>query len=194
MSHEDLTKENNFWKLYAITRKIPDAKDNVVVFSISYFIFLLISFDGLDKTVEEIMNLKEVLKILLSTSVSVMGFILAGYAIFATLTDKVLQLEMSKHPEPITNLNYLKYSHAIFIRILIDLLLIAFLSLMFFAYLEMSVNDDFNLTQSILLSVVEPLIYAFFVLILMLCKSFIYNVYNSIMTSIRWYSENNDSE
>jgi hypothetical protein len=157
---------------------------------ISYIIFFVIGFDGLDRRLEDIQGIKEVLKILLSTSVSIMGFVLAGYAIFATLTDKELQLEMSKHLEPKTNLNYLKYSHVIFIRILVDLLLIAFLSLIFFAYLEMSVIDNVSLVHASVLVVIEPLMYAFMVLILMLCKSFIYNVYHSIMTSIRWYSEN----
>jgi hypothetical protein len=71
MSHEDLTKENSFWKLYALMRKVPDSNDNVVVFVISYIIFFVIGFDGLDRRLEDIQGIKEVLKILLSTSVSI---------------------------------------------------------------------------------------------------------------------------
>ncbi|WP_102797120.1 hypothetical protein [Bowmanella denitrificans] len=189
MKFEDLTEENNFWKLYALTRKIPDSKDNVLIFIVSYIIFFSYNYDGLKIEVDEFDRVKDALKLLLSTLLSIMGFILAGYAIFATLTDKELQHELADHIEPTTKLNYLKYSHCIFIRILVDLLLIAFLSLLFFAFLEMANGISFEI--EVLISIIEPLVYALMVLILMLCKSFIYNVYHSIMTSMRWYSENN---
>lgn len=192
----ELTDENSFWKLYKLTRKIPTSKDNLYVYWLFFSLFILIaplSTATLDLKLESFaVNVKD----LIGWSISILGFILAGYSIFASLTDKSLQLKLASAIEPKTKLNLLKHTHCLFVKVLIELIIMVFLAyilkVIFSKEVILPLIDIMGIQDSIAsmaISFIDAVISSLFVMMLLLCKSFIYNVYHVIMVSIRWHAQ-----
>ena len=117
----ELTDENSFWKLYKLTRVIPTNKDNLYIYWLFFMFFAVISQLSVTTLELELEFFATKAKDLIGWSISILGFILAGYSIFASLTDKSLQLKLASAIEPVTQLNLLKHTHCLFVKILIVL-------------------------------------------------------------------------
>ncbi|AZN32294.1 hypothetical protein [Pseudoalteromonas sp. Xi13] len=199
-SFDNITSENSFWKLYLQLRKVKSSKTNIAVFIFS----LILTFTSIYFTENNIPILKEQIYSisgnLITWSVSLVGFVLAGYAIYATLAEKEMQVAMSIIQDDKTNLDFLKSTHCVFIKICVDMLAIAFLifilsSKPFIQFLDLFLllNILNQEVYQLILVLIFSLLHAMFILILMLTRSFIYNVYHSVMVAIRWHAEK-DSE
>tara|TARA_R110001583_G_scaffold194778_2_gene366963 strand:+ start:2568 stop:3203 length:636 start_codon:yes stop_codon:yes gene_type:complete len=192
----ELTKENNFFELYKLTRKIPTSKDNLYIYWSVLVFFVLISITTVTEYTNELEILKAATKDLINWSISILGFVLAGYSIFASLTDKSLQLLLAGKVHKDTNINRLKHTHGLFIKVLIDLII-----LIFVCYFLKILFVDRNIIDSIVsktltpeqlalwLSIINAIVDSLFVYMLLLCKSFVYNVYHIIMITTRWEYE-----
>lgn len=191
MNYEEITKENTFWKLFKLTWKLSTAKDTYWVFLISMsllFLYYTLNLSGLEKVEDLIVSSTNTL---LSASVSLLGFIFAAYVVFANMTDKELMYVMAVNDHPEHNMSFLKYGHCNFIKIMFDLLCIIFVT--YLGAIIVPTLPKFAAVQSTAIKLIFVFVLAvyqsFFILVLMLCKSAIYNVYHSIMLSIRWYAE-----
>ncbi|ABG40254.1 hypothetical protein Patl_1733 [Paraglaciecola sp. T6c] len=191
MEFEEITKENTFWKLFKLTREIKTARDTFWVFLCSLailFAFYSLRIDSLKDVETLIVSASDTV---LTASVSLIGFIFAAYVLFASMTDKELMRIMALHKHPNYDMSYLKLGHCNFIKIILDLLMlvaIAYLGKILLPTFPEFDSITFYFTKLIyifLLSVYQ----AGFILVLMLCKSAIFNVYHSIMMSTRWYAE-----
>lgn len=190
---DEITQENSFWKLYKVCRKLPTSKENLVVFVFSFvFFYTLNMYSFLNKT-ELIADIVAISTNLISWSVSLIGFVLSGYAIYATLADKEMQLKMAYVHDKKYKLNFLKSTHCIFMKIVIDMISVVFLVyilanealLEHIAAVIPNLSNGFSLSTTffcILLGWIQSL----FIFEIMLAKSFVYNVYHSVMVSIRW--------
>lgn len=196
MEFEEITKENSFWKLFKLTRKIKTPRDTLLVFFCSFS--LLFAFYSL--RVSSLKDIEALIIVasdtLLTLSTSLIGFIFAAYVLFASMTDKELMRVMALHQHPDYNMSFLKFGHCNFIKIILDLLF-----LLFVAYLGKTIFPTLPEFKSITSDFIK-IIYVFllatyqasFILVLMLCKSAIFNVYHSIMMSTRWYAEEKEKE
>lgn len=197
---ESITEISSFTKLYRVVRKIKTSKYIRNVFFLTFIIFGIFNFLGHDDLTDSVKHLIEYSNDLISWSVSILGFILAGYSIYSTLTDKKLNLALASFTNHDYQISYLIYTHAVFIKVIMEITVICLLSFS----IQVVANSGF--LTSVIKHVSETkstlyfsiffltLIQSLFTYVLMSCLVFIYNVYHSIMTSIRWYAENSDED
>lgn len=197
----DITKESSFWKLYLACRKIPSNKDNAIVSLLSFLLSMLIIYCCNYTSNELIKSINEASINITTWSVGIIGFILAGYAIFATLAQPDMQMKMALIKSDVNELSFLKLIHYSFIKCIIDMLFIIFVcfvfSIDFVSKILYQMRDIYIMgvdVKTYFLVFILAMIYSLFVLLLMLTKSFVYNVCHSVMTSIRWYAENHVNE
>ena len=190
---ETITKENSFWKLYKVCRKLKTSKDNLIVFVLSLLYFYTLSMYSFSSNNELISEIMLASTNLISWSVSLIGFALSGYAIFATLSEKKMQLRMAFVTDENNKISYLKSTHCTFMRIIIDMISIVLLTFLLtnkhlLEHISIAIPDlesglsVTNATLCLILGWIQSLL----ILEIMLAKSFVYNVYHSIMVSIRW--------
>ncbi|WP_137675406.1 hypothetical protein [Agarivorans sp. Toyoura001] len=191
---ESLTKEDSSWKLYRECRKIRDTKTVYYLLIISLFVFSFINLSSFMSVEETISRLKGVSENLLTTSITILGFSLAAYSIFATLSDKDLLIFMhnTKHPDYVHS--YLKVAHFTFIKNIYDILLLA--ALAFFCSQSIPIlsalNNSSHLDDDKLLlfiSIILTVIQSVFIVLFDITKSFVYNVFQSVLTATRWHKQ-----
>lgn len=195
----ELTKENNFIELYKLARCIPTSKDNLYIYWASLLVFVFFGALNIGNLDNELKVLAQNVKDLINWSISILGFILAGYSIFASLTDKSLQKLLAKKVHKATGINRLKHTHCLFVKVLIDLIII--IGCCFFV--KVVFNDQATIKSNLLnfyeggviamlVSILNSVIDSLFIYMLLLCKSFVYNVYHIIMITTRWEIEKGD--
>lgn len=128
-------------------------------------------------------------------AVAILGFLLAGYTIFATLTGADFARVLVVHEYPGTKLSYLKYSTVQFMEVFISYLifLAVYLGVAFFGWKGGALTmlcgaahrafgvDAWRIGAVIALAVVSGLLTH----LLMTLQSFVYNVYSSVMAMAR---------
>ncbi|BDY05750.1 hypothetical protein [Ferrimonas sp. YFM] len=197
----ELTSESNFWKLYKLLRVIKTSTDTKVAFACSFMLMVWFNLNSNGSVSYISSEIQEVSGNIIGWSVSIVGFILAGYSIYSTLSDKEFQYSMSKFQDENYEISHLKSSHCVFIKVVVDIISIVMITYLYSLFLKTEIPEKTSTivifgesAYKLYLCLTLSLLQAFFVLILMMCKSFIYNVYHSIMTSIRWYGENECEE
>ncbi|MBE3666723.1 hypothetical protein BOO35_16765 [Vibrio navarrensis] len=192
----DITKENSFWRLYAVCRRLSYTRDIKISFWISFFFFSVLNFFSYHENPSDIiLEISSFSSLSISWSITIVGFILTGYAIYATLAQKDMQIAMSRKKGK-HGLSYLKESHCVFMKICIDMILIVAITFListksFLFFVSFCSYIDWFVYFKVF---VISLLHSLFILQIMLAKSFIYNVYHSVMTAIRWTAENEESK
>ncbi len=180
---EHLTKEKNFWDLYLGIRKINSRNDNLAIYIIFLILIAVININFvLDKDIAK--SIHDMTNNIISWSLSVLGFAIAGYSIFATLSDKDLQIAMSKITHEQSGLDFLRLAHFNMLRTIIDLIIISTM-----AYSIQKIYPSI-ITNNCTALYFKIFCDSMFIAIMISAKSFAFNVYSSIMTSLRWYAEN----
>ena len=194
LSPKALMDEKSLWAIYAKARRIPVSSFN---FWATLIVFVLVS---LQYCMLEI-SLDDKLKIVRDFSVmsiglvvSVLGFILAGFTIFATISQPDMLVAMSRHRHEKSQLSYLKNNFFIFMRVFIYYLCYTVFCLLviIFAVKGGLVHKVVQLSpiswkiSEWLVGAAYVMLYTGFFFLLMQLKSFIYNVYHTVMTAIRW--------
>lgn len=193
LSAKALIEEKSLLDVYVKSRRIPFNGFNfwstVVVFAlvVVQYCLLEVSLDEKLKVVRDFASLA------MQVVVSVLGFLLAGFTIFATISQPDMLVAMSRHRAE-SGLSYLKNNFFIFMRVFIYYLAytVFCLLLIIFAVKGGVVHGLVSLSP-ISKEICEWLVgfsyvslYGGFFFLLMQLKSFIFNVYHSVMTAIRW--------
>ncbi|WP_426360271.1 hypothetical protein ACPUVO_08680 [Pseudocolwellia sp. HL-MZ19] len=192
-----LTNEKSSIDVYKLTRNIPFTRENKVIYGLSLIFLFIVNFLGKSSLEIELKELVTYTDSFISWALSLLGFVLAGYSIFASLMDKDLQLELASRIEERSKLNFLKYSHCLFIKILFDLIILIFCAFFIKVSIDKEIFDilikkvgiDINLLIYLII-LIKSVLYSTFVLLLLLSKSFIFNIYHTIMISVRWHGKN----
>lgn len=194
LSAKALTEEKSLLAVYLRARRIPFNSFNlwativVVILVIAQYCVLGISLD------EKLKIVREFSSAAIGIVVSVLGFLLAGFTIFATISQPDMLVAMSRHRHEDSGLSYLKNNFFIFMRIFIYYLVytVACLLIMVFGVKGGLLNKLVDLSpiachiKEWLVGVAYTFLYGGMFFLLMQLKSFIYNVYQSVMTAIRW--------
>jgi hypothetical protein len=116
---KELTKEKNLWQIYLLSRQIPSSKFN----RISLILGMVLMVIHVSTTNQETHEMAErVLKwseLGFGFALSTLGFLIAGFTVFATLSKPSLLLEMACQQHDESKLSYLKYNIFIFFRVFI---------------------------------------------------------------------------
>ena len=194
LSPKALMDEKSLWAIYVKARRIPFSSFN---FWMTLIVFLLVTLQYcmLEISLDEKLKIvREFSTMAMGVVVSVLGFILAGFTIFATISQPDMLVAMSKYRHEKSQLSYLKNNFFIFMRVFIYYLIYTIFCLMVivFAVKGGLIHKVVQLSP-ISWKITEWLVGAAYVFLytgmfflLMQLKSFIYNVYHTVMTAIRW--------
>ena len=197
---EEITEENSLWQLWRKSHKIKVSHFNRVLFWILFFIMVyVLYFLGLDNnTISS--SLVHISEIGFTFSTIMLGFSTAGFTVFSSFnnTDYLVDIAYYRHPD--YNLSYLKVIVCSFMNTFVVLLVLLFLC--FFVILYGSVNgiasniNFFNNTifVSIFLKSYFIILFSFFLFSMLLVKSLIFNIYKTIMISVRYDFQKKYSE
>lgn len=135
----------------------------------------------------------------LSFGSSILGFLIAGFTIFATLTKPSLFIMMYKNIHPKSGLNYLKHNFFAFIEVFVVylvflgacLLIKIFGSpdgalLQFLKFLADRTSSELEIFKEIVIKGTYIFIGALLYYSIVSLKSFVFNIYHIVITSIVW--------
>ena len=192
---KSLTEERNLWDIYLKSRRIPVSRFNqiatITVFCLLIGYVLVGQFDA--ATIAQ--KTKVIAAIGFTFSTSILGFLIAGFTIFATISKPELFMKLAQVKEDKSGLSYLKYTFFGLMKVFIFYLAFAVLTFFIQAFYEVSANisalihrvseEPFFVVLSLSALIFVGTATWFFHLF-MLLQSFIFNIHNAVMMSVQW--------
>lgn len=190
----DLTSEKSLWDVYKLSRRILPSWFQYIsiifvmmLLAINAFVFV----DGYQSILQDVRKWSD---LGFNFSITTLGFLIAGFTIFATLSKPKMMLAMMDHVNNETGLPTLKYNFFTFMKVFIAY--IAF-SVVYLLVLLLGQPDGFlsnlipllpnsNCVKTILIKVAYIILGGSFVYLLLLLKSFVFNIYAIVMNFLRW--------
>jgi hypothetical protein len=193
----ELTKEKSLWHIYLLARNIPQSKFNRACLIAGAIIIALHVGTTKQDTHEMAEKVLKWSELGFGFAITTLGFLIAGFTVFATLSKPELMLAMARHTHEEVKLSYLKYNFFIFFLVFIYYLFFAgsCLAVMILAQPHGFVNQLVDLighaeqVKRMFVSVAMFLIVFGYLICLLQLKSFTFNIYHAVMTSIRWIAE-----
>lgn len=196
-SPKDLTKEKRLWDIFVASSRIRSNWFNVVSTAL---VFLALSTNAwfTPQPIAETLQVVRSFSILaLSTTLSTLGFLLAGFTIFATITQPTLSLAMAELKHPESGLSWLKHNYFVFLRVFIYYLVFAVFCLIIQMFghkgglipLVVSYSPYSEHVKFAVVKIGYVIIFTGAYFLIMQLKSFIFNIYHSVMTALRWKAE-----
>ena len=197
-----LTEEKKLWDVYVQSRRIPSNRFNAITTS---FVFLVLAANAVftSQTSFEILNLVRALaENGFTIAFIAIGFLLTGFTVFSTITQPSLFLAMAKVTNPESGLSYLKHNYFVFLRVFIYYLGFAVFSLSIMAFGHpggamptlVSYFPSSDFFEVLLVKACYVVILTWYYFLVVQLKSFLFNIYHSVMTSLRWEHEGHDKE
>lgn len=194
LSPKALLEEKSLLQIYKKSRRIPFNSLNFWS-TIIVVVMVAIQYCLLDVPIaEKLKAVRDFSVMAVGITTTVLGFLLAGFTIFATISQPDMLVAMSQHREQKSGLSFLKYNFFIFMRVFIYYMAYAVFCvfILIFAIKGGVIHFLVNISP-ISHEIIEWLVgfsyvalYGGMFFLLMQLKSFIYNVYHSVMTAIRW--------
>ena len=194
---KDLTKEKKLWDIYIASRRIPFSRLNAITTALVFILLVVNSWLTTQPVEETIELVRDLSNTGLAVTLSTLGFLLAGFTIFATVSQPSLSLRMAEIPHPISGLSYLKHNYFVFLRVFIYYLLFSIFCLIIIVFghkgglvpLLASYSPYPDQVKFAVVKASYVLLFTGYYFLIMQLKSFIFNIYHSVMTSLRWKAE-----
>ncbi|MBO8086985.1 MAG: hypothetical protein J7D61_13180 [Marichromatium sp.] len=190
----DLTSEKSLWDVYKLSRRILPSKFQVSIVITVTVLLALNSFMLTDDNSVLLQDVRKWAEMGFNFSITTLGFLIAGFTIFATLSKPKMMLAMMDHINKETGLPTLKYNFFAFMKVFIAYILFSFLFLTIVLFgqkdgflgnaIELLPHSD--CIKSILIKTFYAIVGGSFVYLLLLLKSFVYNIYAIVMNFLRW--------
>lgn len=191
---DDLIAEKGMWEIFICSLRLAPSRFNIWSTCIAFVIFSLDAFVSLKNYQVMADFVRELSRIGLTTGFSVIAFFIAGFSVFASMTEKSLFMTKAVIRDEESGLSFLKrdmFSIMGFFGYLLGYLglclLVIILSRKLGLVASLTVFFGFNdLAKSLIVSFAYILLGSASVFILFQVKSFIFNVYHLMMSSILW--------
>lgn len=205
MSDDDLlpknfTKEKSLWAVFVQARRIPANKFNAVSTFVVAILATLMCWLGPHTSPETANEVRELAVLGFNASLAVLGFLVAGFTIFATISNPNMLIRMGGMRHAESGLSWLKHTFFVLIRVFIY-----YLSFVVFCFAIIvfgqphgffSLLLEFSPNAAQLKFSVGKIGFVLLVsgqyFLLMQLKSFIFNIYHSVVAALRWRAEGND--
>ncbi|MDV6342740.1 hypothetical protein R2103_13270 [Nitrosomonas sp. Is24] len=194
----DLTSEKSLWQIYKLSRKIQPSKLHVFIIILT-MILLGTNAYFLEDDISIILNdTRTWASMGFNFSISTLGFLIAGFTIFATISKPEMMLAMMGHINKETGLPTLKYNFFAFMQVFIVYIVFALIYLLVMILGQKSgflanIVNFFPYSSLIKLALIKTsyvIIGSSFVYLLLLLKVFVFNVYAIVMNFLRWEYHN----
>lgn len=197
----DILLEDGLAQVWWKSLRLTDGWFNITATLVALIAsIVLVTFS--QQTVSELAtSARELCDLGLTFTSSILGFLVAGLAIFATFTQPDMLVEMTRIPEKHSKLSYFKYNYFTLIRTFIAYVVFAFLC--FAGKILMTPHGaaavwvrglsdtQYNVRLYLCRAAFIIVVTGFCYLVLVL-KSFIYNVYHTLATQVAWEREKNE--
>lgn len=193
----DLTKEKRLWQIRLQARKIPSSMFNQLIVFLTSLTLTMYAFSSPITTRSLSNQTREIAEIGFNFSASILGFLIAGFTVVATVPRQSMFHKMAEIIHDGSGLNYLKYNFFSFMRVFIDYLLFCFLciAIRIFAFPNGPLSDllDYlpgnEMAKRNVARIGFIILSSSMVYVLLLLKSFVFNIYHIVMTGLRWSIE-----
>lgn len=198
LDFKDLTAEKSLWDIYKKSRGITHTPFNYLATIVFGILIIAGFFLNPFETAKAVEVLRELVKTGFEVSLNVLGFLLAGYTVFTSVCKVELFVEMAKHKKEGYEFSHLKYNMFLFMNTFISFMVFTFYCLLIMLLCNekgivttcvnfMPHKESFKMVLAHvgLFTVGIGLFY-----IMLSMKSLIFNIYHTVMTSIRWEAEN----
>lgn len=191
---KDITKEKSLWDVYLLSRKITISTFHVCIM-LAALIFLSTNAFFIEKNnfilLSDIRNWST---IGFNFSVTTLGFLIAGFTIFATLSKPDMFLAMMAYKNKETQIPTLKYNLMAFMKVFISFISCTFIYLFIILFCQTNgvVGNIIellpwnNYIKEYLIKLIYCVIGVSLIYLVLVVKTFIYNIYAIVMNSIRW--------
>ena len=159
----------------------------ILIFSAIFSILITLMIDP-SILADSIINLS---KNLIGVILTVLGFLIAGYAIFCSVLNHELSIELYESKHKTSGFSNLKHSHLLFMRVFFYYLVYTFFLIFIIFFSNVNVlllhffSDQFiNTTFYIINYLIYNLLFIGIVFLLLQLSSFTFNIYHSVMSSI----------
>jgi hypothetical protein len=194
----ELTQEKNLYQVFLGSRKLHSSRLNQIVTGVACLVFgclFLVCWQGGIASRHEFGKaVIDIARFGFSFTLSMLGFLLAGFTVFATLGKIDLLMMMAKTPyNGQGELSYLKYTFFMFMRVMI----FYFLGACCFAVVALvgpfasrCLSRVAEVTSGwVIAGIIFTFMGSLVFYLLSILQSFIFNIYHMLMTSIRWEFE-----
>jgi len=196
----DLTSEKKLWDIYLASRRIPFSRFNVVSTLVVFVLLIANAAFSTEALAETTKLVRDMAANGFSISLSTLGFLLAGFTIFATVSQPNLSLSMAAITNKDSGLSFLKHNYFVFLRVFIYYIVFCVFSLSIVVFghtgglvstiVSHTPNPDF--AKFVIVKAAYVVLFTGYYFLIMQLKSFIFNIYHSVMTSLRWKAEGHD--
>ncbi len=190
----ELTSEKSLWHVYKLSRRILPSKLQVFTVLATMLCLGVNAFVLVDNDALLLKDLRKWAEMGFNFGITTLGFLIAGFTIFATLSKPKMMLAMMEHTNKETGLRTLKYNFFAFMKVFIAY--ISFSLVYLFIVLMgqpdgvmanvISLLPNSSCVKSSVIKASYLIIGSSFVYLLLLLKSFIFNIYAIVMNSLRW--------
>jgi len=195
----ELTSEKSLWDVYKLSRNILPSNTQVITI-FSTMLLLGVNAFFLEDNISIILNdTRAWASMGFSFSITTLGFLIAGFTIFATLSKPKMMLAMMEHTNTKTGLPTLKYNFFAFMNVFIAYIVFALVYLLIILLGQKggflaNIVSFFSYALFIKLALIKMsyvIIGSSFVYLLLLLQSFVFNIYSIVMNFLRWeYRQN----
>jgi len=195
---KELLKEKSLWQIYCQTR-ILQSTSHFNDYATLVVVVILLTYAVLTpESAKEIAEkTREIAADGFLFATTILGFLVAGFTVFATITKPDLFVFMAKNRHRQSGLPWVKYNFFIFMEVFIIYILFAGMCIGVRLMAEpngvitLLINNTSQplITKLYIAKIGFILLGSIFIYTLLLLKSFIFNVYHVVMTSIRWEME-----
>jgi hypothetical protein len=190
----DLTSEKSLWDVYKLSRKLLPGKFQVTVVFLATALLAANSFLMSQDDAAILHDVRKWAEMGFNFSITTLGFLIAGFTIFATLSKPSMMLAMMDHINKETGLPTLKYNFFAFMKIFIAYIAFAFLFLMIviLGQKDGALSNIIGFLphsaeiKLILVKTFYAIVGGGFVYLLLLLNSFVFNIYAIVMNFLRW--------
>jgi len=194
---KELMKEKKLWDIYLASRRISFSRFNFITTTIVFLLLCLNVWLTTQPINETINVVRSMASSGLAIALSTLGFLLAGFTIFATVSQPSLSLRMSEIRHPDSGLSYLKHNYFMFLRVFIYYLVFSVFCLFVVIFghkgglvpLLVSYAPYEGSVKFAIVKLSYIILFTGYYFLIMQLKSFIFNIYHAVMTSLRWKAE-----
>ncbi|EJN6717050.1 hypothetical protein NQO50_003401 [Vibrio vulnificus] len=190
----ELTKEKSLWDVYKECKKLPTNNWHTAILLVVALLLFANAF-ALEANHSVILrNVRDWAALGFNFSITTLGFLIAGFTIFATLSKPKMMLAMMEHTNPESGLKTLKYNFFAFMKVFIAYIGAAML-FVFVVIFGQSGGLASNIVEYLpnancvkLVAIKTMYVYlgTTFVYLLLLLATFVYNIYAIVMNFLRW--------
>ena len=188
----DLFTETSLWQTFVESGKFPTTPFNHLVrvwlFPTTFLICVALFWATLDSN-ELLRGISAASYILATVTATILGFLVAGLAIFTTLSDKSILIALAKAPQKNTNVSAFKYLYYNLLRVFV--IYIAVLSLSFAVQVvanmqiqigSIEVNGLIFHLPLLWNGIILPVLIIAFSESMLVLKTFIWNIYATFLS------------